>query len=422
MLQTAIYRGNKADFTITKDAATGFVTVSDTRQGTLNEGVDLLKNIETIRFDDQEVLVSSVDAPIVPTIPDLQGHVYHWKSHTLLDNVNLNLSLNKATGTGGSATPLFELKDISWSNGVARAQLYLNVTSETSAFDIELAFDPAITASVTVNDTGLLGWMTSTNTGQAGSLQLGGFGLTSIQPGSIKIAQVDFTLPSTATLADFKFTSGSAETAKGGVTLNPYEGSLGFVIDVSDASGKFSFDPLAAGQYQIQASRELTDNEKGSAVNSADALAALKIAVGRNPNIDGSAISPYQLIAADVNMDGKVTSADALAILKMAVKRSDALTREWLFVDEGQDFWDEAANSGAGGLSISRTNVSWSKVIQLDSPEDANLNLIAVLKGDVNGSWAAPATPKPEVLSNSYFTDLQLKGLGPVSTWGVVAA
>jgi Ca2+-binding RTX toxin-like protein len=419
---TAIYRGNKADFEITKDASTGFVTVSDTRQGSLNEGVDLLKNIETIRFNDQDVLVSSVVAPIAPAVPDLQGHVYHWKSHTLLDKVNLNLSLNKAISTGGTTTPLFELKDITWSNGVASAQLYMNVTASTSAFDVELAFDPAISANITVNDSSLTGWMTSSNTGQAGSLQFGGFGLTAVQAGSLKIAQVDFQLPSAATLADFKFTSGSAETDKGSVTLKGYEASLGFVSDVSDASGKYSFDDISAGRYQIQASRALTDNEKGTAINSADALAALKIAVGRNPNTDGMALSPYQLIAADVNMDGKVTSADALAILKMAVKRSDALTREWLFVDEGQDFWDEAANSGAGGLTISRTNVSWSKLIELDSPEDANLNLIAVLKGDVNGSWTAPATPKPEVLNNSYFTDLQAKGLGPVSFWAVLPA
>ncbi len=418
----ARYRGNKADFIVAKDATTGFVTVSDTRQGVLNEGVDLLKNIETLRFDDQDVATSSIVAPVVPTQPDLQGNVYHWKTHTLLDNVNLNLSLNKAVGGTGSTSPLYELKDITWSNGVAHAQLYLNVTADTSAFDVELAFDPAISASIVVNDTNLPGWMTSTNNGQVGSLQFGGFGLTSIKAGSIKLAQIDFQIPSSATLADFKFTSGSAETAVGSVSLTSYEASLGFVSDVSDASGHYSFDDITAGHYQIEATRALTDNEKGSAVNSADALAALKIAVGRNPNTDGSALSPYQLIAADVNMDGKVTSADALAILKMAVKRSDALSREWLFVNEGQDFWDEAANSGAGGLTISRTNVTWNKVIELDSPDLAKLNLLAVLKGDVNGSWVAPTTPKPEVLPNSYFTDLQQKGYGPISNWGVVAA
>lgn len=418
----AVYRGNKADFTLTKDAQTGFITVSDTRQGVLNEGVDLLKNIETIRFNDQDVLTSSLAAPITPVQPDLQGHIYTWKTHTLLDNVSLNLSLNKATNTGNTASPLFELKDITWTNGVAHAQLYLNVTAETSAFDVELAFDPAISASIVVNDTSLAGWMTSSNNGQAGSIQFGGFGLTSIKSGSIKLAQIDFQLPSTATLADFKFTSGSAETSAGSVNLTSYEASLGFVSDLTDASGNYSFADMTAGHYQIQASRVLTDNEKGSAVNSADALAALKIAVGRNPNTDGTALSPYQLIAADVNMDGKVTSADALAILKMAVKRSDALSREWLFVDEGQDFWDEAANSGAGGLTISRTNVTWNKVIEFDSPDDAVVNLIAVLKGDVNGSWVAPTTPKPEVLPNSYFADLQKNGYGPLSNWGVVAA
>jgi len=49
------------------------------------------------------------------------------------------------------------------------------------------------------------------------------------------------------------------------------------------------------------------------------------------------------------------------------------------------------------------------------------VNLLAVLKGDVNGSWVDPSSSK-QSLPNSYFTDLVTKGLGPLSTWGVVMA
>jgi hypothetical protein len=126
------------------------------------------------------------------------------------------------------------------------------------------------------------------------------------------------------------------------------------------------------------------------------------------------------LIAADVNQDGKVTSADALAILKMAVKRTDAPTREWLFVSESQDFWDETANGGQGGLTISRTNVTWNKDLQATVTQDTTVNLLAVLKGDVNGSWTGATGSQS--LPNPYFSDLVKKGLGPLSTWGVVAA
>jgi hypothetical protein len=113
-------------------------------------------------------------------------------------------------------------------------------------------------------------------------------------------------------------------------------------------------------------------------------------------------------LSADVTGDGKVSSADALAILKMAVKRSDAPAREWLYVPEGQDFWNEAAAGGKGAFSTTRTSVkdASGKVngllpsdIEWDGNED--VNLVALLKGDVNGSWGAPTGSQS--LPDSYF-------------------
>ncbi len=199
------------------------------------------------------------------------------------------------------------------------------------------------------------------------------------------------------------------------------ETNLSSATSTTNDSGAFSINELPVGNVQLKSNLALTSLETGNAINSADALAALKIAVGRSPNADGSPASPYQLIAADVNQDGKVTSADALAILKMAVKRSDAPAREWLFVNESQDFWDESANNGQGGLTISRTNVTWNKDPQAAITQDTTLNLVAVLKGDVNGSWTGPTTGT-QSLPTTYYSDLVKKGLGPLSTWGVVAA
>ena len=90
-------------------------------------------------------------------------------------------------------------------------------------------------------------------------------------------------------------------------------------------------------------------------------------------------------------------------------------------MSESQDFWDEAANGGQGGLTISRTNVAWNKDLQATVSQETTLNLLAVLKGDVNGSWTGPSTGT-QSLPNSYFSELVSKGLGPLSTWGVVAA
>jgi hypothetical protein len=261
------------------------------------------------------------------------------------------------------------------------------------------------------------------NPDATGGLTLGGFGDVVFTGASVQLGTLSFKSNGATQNTQINFLDGSV----GGVTavvqqqLSPYAASIRQELSVTGADGKYTISALEAGTYSLDVSKSLTALETGNAISSADALAALKIAVGRNPNIDGMAVSPYQLIAADVNQDGKVTSADALAILKMAVKRSDAPAREWLFVNESQDFWDEAANNAQGGLTISRTNVAWNKDLQATVTKDTTVNLLAVLKGDVNGSWVDPSSSK-QSLPNSYFTDLVNKGLGPLSTWGVVMA
>jgi hypothetical protein len=233
--------------------------------------------------------------------------------------------------------------------------------------------------------------------------------------GSVKLGVVSFDLPTGVSAAQIKLVDGST----GSSSLTPYAVSVGGagLNAATGADGKYGFELLDAGSYQLDFSKALTTAETGSAINSADALAALKIAVGRNPNADGSAVTPYQFIAADVNQDGKVTSADALAILKMAVKRTDAPAREWLFVNENQDFWNETTSS----FTTTRSSVVWEKVLQVNSPLTTQQNVVAVLKGDVNGSWTAPVGSQDlDIISPSYFTDLAAKLGTQVNQWAVL--
>ncbi|NTU52990.1 MAG: hypothetical protein HGA97_04655, partial [Chlorobiaceae bacterium] len=99
--------------------------------------------------------------------------------------------------------------------------------------------------------------------------------------------------------------------------------------------------------------------------------------VGLNPNADGSSISNFQYLAADIDHDGRVRATDAMDILKMAVDHGSAPAQEWLF------FSDEARS-----LAMTRKTIDWNAV-QLDVTlnNDMELDLIGVLKGDVNGSW-----------------------------------
>jgi len=370
-----------------------------------------------------ESLTSNASVPVLGLPGDtVGGQVYFWKSHVLLSGTQVQMA--SVSGNTSNTTRLFEFKDITFlGNNQVTANLVLNLSNSTENFDMSLSFDKAINLVFTGLDTALpTGWTLQTEASEPGSLKLAGIGLTGIN-GTINLGAVKFALSADSPAASLQFVDGSSggNTSAASKVLTPYAMSVGYQSALTDTSGVFTFDQLPSNTYTMSASKALSSYETGNAVSSADALAALKIAVGRNPNVDSAALSPYQLIAADVNGDGKVTSADALAILKMAVKRSDAPTREWLFVDEAQDFWDEAANNGAGGLTISRTNVQYNKNLQLNSSDTTSKDLIAVLKGDVNGSWAAPTTPTPKTLPDAYFYDLQKQGLGPVSNWGVVA-
>ena len=120
-----------------------------------------------------------------------------------------------------------------------------------------------------------------------------------------------------------------------------------------------------------------------------------------------------------MNGSGTVTSADALAILRMAVKLSTALPQEWFFVEEKRDFWNEAANNGQGAFSLTRTSASWDRAITAD-PASGPVNLVGVLKGDVNGSWLAPAgSIDLDNVDATYFQRLaELIGVPNQDQWG----
>lgn len=189
----------------------------------------------------------------------------------------------------------------------------------------------------------------------------------------------------------------------------------GAITSTTDGNGNFLFN--ASNPNSDLLIPTLAAQNTGSAIDITDALAALKIAVGRNPNEDGSPVSPYQYIAADVNEDGVVTSADALAIYKMALNRTDAPAAKWLFVNEAEDFWNEAVNS----FTTSRKSVVYDKSLDVNTQQDVNVNLVAVLKGDVNGSWASAAgTTNLDTVSPNYFAELSSRLGSPQSQWGVI--
>ncbi len=150
----------------------------------------------------------------------------------------------------------------------------------------------------------------------------------------------------------------------------------------SDAEGEISYGMLIGGDYGMGAVKAVTTND-ARAIQASDALAALKIAFGMNPNgTGGAAVSSYQYLAADVNQNGRVEAADALNILKMAFNMPSAPQKEWEIVPES-----------VGSETMTRSAVDWSKaeIPEVTLDQDLEMPLVGVLMGDVNGSWTAGA-------------------------------
>tara|TARA_E500000178_G_C17033327_1_gene761872 strand:+ start:839 stop:4972 length:4134 start_codon:yes stop_codon:yes gene_type:complete len=191
----------------------------------------------------------------------------------------------------------------------------------------------------------------------------------------------------------------------------------------SDLLGHYAFVNKYYGTNRLKAHKSVTAAEAGNVISSADALAALKIAVGINPNIDPDgagpsqalAVSPYQFIAADINGDGRVTSLDALEILKMAVRLETAEARRWVFVGADYDFWDDTTES----FETTRSDI-FSDIdgITFEYPEKREQNIVGVLIGDVNGDWSAP--DESAMADQTIFKEqIALHG-GSLAQWGLV--
>jgi hypothetical protein len=115
-------------------------------------------------------------------------------------------------------------------------------------------------------------------------------------------------------------------------------------------------------------------------------------------------------MSADINGDGRVTSSDAFGILEMAVRMPTATPSAWMFLQEKQDL-----------RAISRTNAQVTVDTSVSLPDEAEVNWVGLLKGDVNGSWGLSNAQKVEQLQPDYFTRLASIVGVPQDQWGSIA-
>ena len=123
---------------------------------------------------------------------------------------------------------------------------------------------------------------------------------------------------------------------------------------------------------------------KNAAVGLSDAIAVLKMIVGLPVNTNNVALSPYQAIAADFDQNGQVELSDAMSVLKMVVGLSSPVPA-WKYYDG-----DKLALDYKATASLSPRG--WSTDAALPTFENlpAEVKIVGVLTGDVDGSWLAP--------------------------------
>ena len=347
--------------------------------------------------------------------PDLGGRVYHWKSHQPIDQVTITL-------TGGDAvaptpTSLFSLRNIrSTAAGDLQVDLWADPAAPVSRFDLDFEF--AADRSVGfLWAPDLSGWSFKLfSVDQPGTLNLSAASVEQPLSGPVRLGTITIDSLAGSSSIDLSAVAGRL----GSQLITPFQ--TRFAQTQTGLDGRWSLEKVEFGDYALLARHA---PERG-VVDSEDALSALMLAVGRNPNADpdGAAgpkraalVAPYQFMSADVDRSGQVDSNDVYEILKMAVGRADALPADWLFVNEDYPHWDPEARGGAGAFTSQRRSVDWAgTTIAVEAGGAGEINLVGTVRGDVNGSWRAAEAVAP--LPDSYFESLALTLGAPLDQWG----
>ena len=111
-------------------------------------------------------------------------------------------------------------------------------------------------------------------------------------------------------------------------------------------------------------------------VNLQDAVSILKVIAGQATSAGSLPVSRFQSLAADFDGSGTVSLADALGVLRHAVGLQ-APKPSWVFVEEGDDALPSILSPGIPGPVT----------VPVTSPGPIEVNLIGVLRGDVDGSY-----------------------------------
>lgn len=183
----------------------------------------------------------------------------------------------------------------------------------------------------------------------------------------------------------------SSAAALSGVSL-----AEGGVSGVSSSTGRVSLPGAedldgteGDGIFQLSPSADTPSNAK-SAISLTDVLAALKIYLGKP--LPDSYASPMATVAADFDASGAVNLSDVLLLLKYYLGKSTSTQPAWAFVNSNDLSGTGSSavlQSGTTGTAVSKGLTTLKAVSHDFSNTTSDLELIGVLRGDVDGSWTS---------------------------------
>lgn len=151
-------------------------------------------------------------------------------------------------------------------------------------------------------------------------------------------------------------------------------GTLAWSSNLTPRAGTFELPNVEATQVSLTASKSaVSDATVKSAIGLNDVLSALKLYLGKT-TADNSG---YAKVAADFDANGKIELSDVLGILKTYLGKASSITPQWAFVD---------ASANLNGLTAKACAAPALDLNLVDMT--TTVNLIGILRGDVNGSWS----------------------------------
>lgn len=189
---------------------------------------------------------------------------------------------------------------------------------------------------------------------------------------------------------------------------------------LSADDGQARLGDMPSGLLALEAARPVPAGERAltqAAVNLQDAIAILKLVVGLDIQPAGQALSPYQVLAADFDGNGRLELSDAIGVLKHVVGLTgpDSPSPTWCFVDESSKSVAALRSNPAQPGTLPPL-----EAVLGTAGTPAPVGLVAFLRGDVDGSFAGrPGALALEVEHPGYLRSLATSQGLDLSQFGI---